>query len=129
SQLLSEITTLETNPTKTPAQQADLTTKKQQLKELEDQEKELTKSLPIETQITNLEREIKELENKPTRTQVEEALLTEKKKELEELLKKQQGANTNIAKPKDKTALYVGLGIVGVVLVLSIFIIARIRKK
>ncbi|CAG8748730.1 10381_t:CDS:2, partial [Ambispora leptoticha] len=47
----------------------------------------------------------------------EETLLTEKKKALAELLKKQQDANTNPAKPTDKTALYIGLGIGGIILI------------
>ena len=110
-------------------QEQDLSNKQQQLKELEEQEKELFKSLPIGTQITNLEREIKQLENKSTRTKAEEALLTEKKNQLAELLKKQQGANTNTAKPKGKTALYIGLGIFGLFTLLLILILARNHQR
>ncbi|CAG8568590.1 4150_t:CDS:2 [Ambispora leptoticha] len=92
NQLQSEITQLESNPAKN---QAELESKRKKLKELEEKEKQLFKSLPITTQISNLKREIKDLENKSTRTKAEEALLTKKKKQLAELLKKQQDANTN----------------------------------
>jgi hypothetical protein len=71
-----------------------------------------------------LEREINQLENK-SRTKAEEALLIIKKRELGELLKKQSNATNNV-KPSDKTALYVGCGIVGVVLVnLSVFLVIK----
>ncbi|CAG8575009.1 10836_t:CDS:2 [Ambispora leptoticha] len=114
NQLQSEITQLESNPAKN---QAELESKRKKLKELQEKEKQLFKSLPITTQISNLKREIKQLENKSTRTKAEEVLLSEKKKALAELLKKQQGANTDNAKPTDKTALYIGLAIGAVVLI------------
>lgn len=53
----------------------------------DNQEKTLTKSL-IDTQISIQQKEIKDLENKPNKTQAEEELLADKKKQLEELLKK-----------------------------------------
>ncbi|CAG8653633.1 6799_t:CDS:2, partial [Ambispora leptoticha] len=65
-----------------PENQAQLEEKKQQLKELQEKEQQLFKSLPITTQISNLKREIKQLESKSTRTKAEETLLTEKKKAL-----------------------------------------------
>ncbi|CAG8554425.1 7383_t:CDS:2, partial [Ambispora gerdemannii] len=79
-QLLAEITSLESDPTKTPQQEQELETKKQKLKELEEKQK---------------------------KTVAEETLFTEKKKQLQELLKKQSDSNT--AKPSDKTTLYVGI--------------------
>ncbi|CAJ0855592.1 17270_t:CDS:2 [Entrophospora sp. SA101] len=114
-QLRSQIRQLETNPTQN---QAELAAKKQQLKDLENKQKESDQQLPLTTQITILEREIKELEGK-SRTQAEEALLISKKKELEELLKKQSdsiGKENNY----DKTALVIGCGVIGVLLVLMI---------
>ncbi|CAG8690309.1 14263_t:CDS:2, partial [Ambispora leptoticha] len=110
----SEITQLESNPAKN---QAELESKKKRLKELQDQEKQLTASLPLNTQITILQKEIKQLESKSTRTKVEEVLLSEKKKELEELLKKQNNSDTNNAKPTDKTALVIGCGVVATILI------------
>src|SRR4051794_33668076 len=83
SQLLSQIHQLESNPT---TNQTELDSKKQQLQDLQSKEKQLITSLPLDTQITILEREIKELSNKPSKTKAEEALLTNKKKELERLL-------------------------------------------
>ncbi|CAG8840232.1 24894_t:CDS:2, partial [Gigaspora margarita] len=74
--------------------------------------------------IANLEREIKQLESKTGRTSEEERLLVEKKKKLEELLRKQSNT-TNDAKPKDKTALYIGCGVVGVLVTLLIIVLAR----
>ena len=118
-----EITQLETNPT---TNQAELAAKKQQLQELETKEKELTKSLPLTTQISLLEKEIQTLTNKPTKTKAEERVLESKKKELEELLKKQN--NTTETKPNDKIGLYIGCGMVGIVLLL-IFILTKNRKK
>src|SRR5207248_1376712 len=85
--LLSQIHQLDSLPTKSPQQQAELDSKKQKLKELEEKEKKLTKLLPLDTQITILEREIRELEGKSNKSEAEEALLVEKKKELEKLLK------------------------------------------
>ncbi|CAG8532520.1 2973_t:CDS:2 [Ambispora gerdemannii] len=102
TQLLTEITTLEQNPT---PNQTELEAKKKKLRELQDQEKQLSASLPLTTQISILEREIKELENKSIRTQAEETFLTSKKKELDKLLKKQDSANTNNTQPSDKTVL------------------------
>ena len=123
-----EISNLENNSNKTAEQQSLLEEKRKRLKELEEKEKELTKSLPLTTQITNLEREIKELTNKSTRNQTEEALLAAKKKQLEELLKKQDSSNTT-AKPSDKTALYIGCGVIAVVLVGLVFILVGRNKK
>ncbi|CAH1755632.1 7369_t:CDS:2, partial [Entrophospora sp. SA101] len=51
-QLQSEIMKLETNPSQN---QVELAAKKQQLKNLETKQKELDKSLPLTTQITNLQ--------------------------------------------------------------------------
>jgi len=51
-------------------------------------------------------------------------LLTSKKQELGELLKQQNSSNTT-AKPSDKVGLYVGCGIIAVVLV----ILVRRSKK
>src|SRR6266511_1356230 len=127
-QLLSEITQLEVNPTN-PEQQILLESKKKKLAELETKQKQLDKSLPLTAQISNLQREIKNLEIKKFRNQVEEVLLTSKKKELAELLAKQNGANTNSAKPSDKTALYVGGGIICCLVLLLIFILKRNSKK
>jgi len=42
-----------------------------------------------------------------------------------ELLKKQQSTNANNAEPKDKTALYVGCGVIGLFTLLLILILAR----
>src|SRR5947207_15863921 len=74
-QLRTQITQLDSLPTKTPQQQADLDSKKQKLKELEEKEKNLTKLLPLETQISILEREIRELEGKSSRNREEERVL------------------------------------------------------
>ncbi|CAG8776967.1 6488_t:CDS:2, partial [Gigaspora margarita] len=127
-----KITTLESNPTKTPQQQEDLTKKKAKLKELEEKEKELSKSLPLDIQITNLEREIRELENKSTRTSEEETLLATKKKELVRLLaeqKKNSSTGENNGK-SDKTDLYVGVGVVIVVLVgLVLILVVKIKVE
>ena len=41
----------------------------------------------------------------------------------------QNKSNITSAKPKDKTALYLSLGIVGILIVFGIFIIVKIRKK
>jgi len=76
-----------------------------------------------------LQTEITNLENKPNKTQEEQALLDSKQKELGELLKRQSDSNANTAKHSDKIGLYVGCGMVGIILVLIIFIMARIRKK
>ncbi|CAG8511284.1 7137_t:CDS:1 [Ambispora gerdemannii] len=126
NQLQSEITQLESNPAKN---QTELDSKKKQLAELETKEKELTKSLPLTTQISILQKEIQTLTNKPTKTKAEERVLESKKQELAELLRKQNDSNTNNAKPSDKTKLYIGLGIVGVVLLISLFIFIRKHKK
>jgi hypothetical protein len=125
-QLRSQIMNLEQNPTKN---QTELATKKKKLVELETKEKELTQSLPLTTQITILEREIKTLTQKPTRTQTEEAFLTSKKKELAELLAKQNSSNTNTAKPSDKTAFILGCGIIAVVLISLVLILVRKNKN
>src|ERR1043166_8760982 len=98
NQLQSEIQQLESNPTKN---QEELDSKKQQLKDLETKSKELTKSLPLDTQISILEKEIK----------------------------KQSNSNTNNANPSDKTILYLGLGIIGVVLIGLAFILLRKKRK
>lgn len=103
-QLRSQIMQLETNPTN-PNNKAELKAKKQQLKDLE---------------------------NKPARTQVEEMLLTSKKRQLAELLKKQNDSTNSSAGSKDKndkTVLYIGLGMGVMFLVLGIFILAKIRKR
>jgi len=76
-----------------------------------------------------LQQDISNLENKPNKTKEEQTLLEKKKKELEELLNRKNNSNDSSSKPGDKTTLYLGLGIIGVFLVLSIFIIARNRKK
>src|SRR6185437_3951583 len=93
-QLQSEIRQLETNPT-SPQNQTELANKRKQLQEIVTREKNLNKSLPLNTQISLLEREIKELENKSNKTPTEQTLLDSKKKRLEELLKKQSDSNTN----------------------------------
>src|SRR5207248_9693803 len=95
----------------------------------ESKEKNLTKLLPINTQITILQKEIQELTNKPAKTKSEERVLDSKKKELAELLKEQNSSNTNAAKPSDKTALYVGCGVVGIFTLLLIFILTKNRKR
>ena len=48
---------------------------------------------------------------------------------LVELLKKQQGANTDNAQSKDKTALYIGCGVVGIVLIGLVLILVRRNKN
>ena len=116
---------LEQNPT---LNQTELEAKRKQLKELQEQEKELTRSLPINIQIANLQREIKELESK-TRTPAEETLLTEKKKQLSELLDRKNNSNINSNKPSDKTALYIGCGVIGLFALLLVFVLAKNRQK
>ena len=70
------------------------------------------------------------MENKSTKTKAEEALLTEKKRKLDQLLaEKNKQNNTTDTKPSDKTALYIGCGIVAIALIFSVFIIVKIRKK
>ncbi|CAI2175618.1 14552_t:CDS:2 [Funneliformis geosporum] len=125
SQLLSEIMQLESNPTSSNIQELD--SKKQQLKTLETKSKELIKLLPLDTQITILQKEIKLLESKPTKNHLEKVLLTDKKKELAELLSKKNNSTTNNAKPSDKTGLYIGLGAIGILVVFGIFILVRTR--
>ncbi|CAJ0749040.1 22839_t:CDS:2, partial [Entrophospora sp. SA101] len=78
-----------TNTNKTPQQQSDLDTKKQQLKDLENKQKELEKPLDLTVLITKLQSEIKQLEKKTNRTEAEENSLQIKKKQLAELLAKQ----------------------------------------
>ena len=68
------------------------------------------------------------MENKSNKTQAEEALLADKKQELEKLLAEKNKSNTNSAKPKDKTALYLSLGIAGIVLVGLVVILVRKGK-
>jgi len=116
---------LEQNPT---LNQTELEAKRKQLKELQEQEKELTRSLPINIQIANLQREIKELESK-TRTPAEETLLTEKKKQLSELLDRKNISNINSNKPSNKTALYIGCGVIGLFALLLVFVLAKNRQK
>ncbi|CAI2194642.1 15032_t:CDS:2, partial [Funneliformis geosporum] len=115
SQLLSEIMQLESNPTNSNSQELD--SKKQQLKDLETKAKELIKPLPLDTQITILQKEIQVLESKPTKNPLEKALLVDKKKKLAELLSKQDNSNTNNSEPSVKTALYIGSGVIGVILI------------
>ncbi|CAI2178337.1 3483_t:CDS:2 [Funneliformis geosporum] len=110
SQLLSEIMNLEQNPN---SNSQELDSKKQQLKALETKSKELIKSLPIETQIAILHKEIKVLENKSNKNHLEKTLLTDKKKELAELLSRKNNSHANNAKLSDKTGLYIGLGAIG----------------
>ena len=137
SQLNSEIAILEKNSSKTPQQNQELESKKNKLKELEAQEKELSKPLPeesLETKISKLEAEISDLEKKSNRTKAEEGVLEEKKRKLEELLAEQQKQSNTVSENKkdnssDKTALYIGLGIVGVVLVGLVVILVRKSKK
>ena len=117
---------LEQNPTNN---QTELDSKRKKLKELQDQEKPLLKSLPIDTQITILQKEIKELESKLNKTQTEQALLDSKKRELEELLKKQNNANTTDNKPSDRTGLYIGLGIVGTLVLLFTIVLVRNHQR
>jgi len=81
----------------------------------------------ISSEQKQLQSQITNLENKPNKTKAEQTELERKKKELEELLKRKD--NSNSSKPSDKTSIYVGCGVVGIVLIFSIFIIARIRKK
>ena len=128
NQLSIEISNLEQKPTN-PNNQAELNSKKQQLKELQDQEKTLFKSLPLDTQISILQKEIKELENKPFKTKAEQALLDGKKKELEELLKKQNKSNAAETKTNDRTGLYIGCGIVGTLILLFTIVLVRNRQK
>jgi hypothetical protein len=128
-QLNSQITFLESNSIKTSAQQVELESKRKRLQELQDQEKTLFKSLPIDTQISILRKEIKELSNKSSKTKAEQALLESKKKELDRLLAEKNKSNTMRPKPSDKTTLIICLGIVTIFLIFGIFIIARIRKK
>ncbi|CAI2187186.1 6300_t:CDS:10 [Funneliformis geosporum] len=127
SQLLSEIMQLEQNPTNSNSQELD--SKKQQLKDLETQSKELIKFLPIETQITILQKEIQVLTSKSTKTKAEQTILESKKQELAELLKKQSNSHVNNAKPTDKTALIVGGGIFIIFTLLLILILARNHQK
>ncbi|CAH1758995.1 11107_t:CDS:2, partial [Entrophospora sp. SA101] len=70
-----------TNTNKTPQQQSDLDTKKQQLKDLENKQKELEKPLDLTVLITKLQSEIKQLEKKTNRTEAEENSLQIKKKQ------------------------------------------------
>src|SRR4051812_29416724 len=94
--------------------QSELDSKKQQLVELQVKEKELTKSLPLDTQISILEKEIKSLENKSTKSKTEQSILESKKKELEELLTN-KGNKDNARENKgkgDEIALIMGGGIV-----------------
>ncbi|CAI2189537.1 10682_t:CDS:2, partial [Funneliformis geosporum] len=106
---------LKQSPTSSNNQELDA--KKQQLKDLQSKEKSLTKSLPIDTQISILQKEISNLEKNSNKNHIETALLADKKQQLAELLKKQSNSDANTTKPSDKTALYVGLGIIGVVLI------------
>ncbi|CAI2185954.1 15962_t:CDS:2 [Funneliformis geosporum] len=124
-QLLFEIMQLEQNSTKN---QAELDSKKQQLKELGTKSKELIKPLPLDTQITILQKEIQVLTSKSTKTKAEEVLLADKRKELNELLSKKNNLSTTNAKPTDKTALYVGLGVIGVVLI-GLVLILKYKKQ
>lgn len=125
SQLLAQIMQLEQNPTNN---QAELEAKRKQLKELQNQEKELNKSLPLSTQISILEREIKRLEQQTTRTPAEESLLATKRKQLAELLRK-QNSNANNPDQGNRTMLYIGIGTFGLFTLLLIFILARNRQK
>jgi len=67
------------------------------------------------------------LEGKSSRTKAEESLLASKKQELAKLLAEKNKSNIT-TKPKDKTALYIGMGIVGVVLVGLVVILVRKGK-
>ncbi len=116
---------LETNPSQN---QAELENKRKKLAELENKQKKLDQQLPLTTQITNLQAEINQLTNKPTRNQVQEALLESKKKQLAKLLKKQSNT-TNSAKLSNKTALAVGCGIFGVILIGLALILVRKNKN
>jgi len=79
--------------------------------------------------IMKLQSDITNLENKPNKTKEEQALLEEKKKELEELLRRKNNSNISNSKPSDKTGLYIGCGVVGIVLILGLFILVRTRKR
>ena len=138
SKLRTQIQQLEQKPTKTPQQEQDLAAKKQKLKELEEKEKELKKPLSeesLETKIAKLEKEIAELEKKSNKTKEEERVLGEKKQELEKLQQElaeqnKSNASENKKDNSDKIALYIGLGIVGVVLIgLGIVLFRRGKKK
>ena len=126
-QLRSQISQLEQNPTNSE-NQAELAAKKQKLAELETKAKELTKSLPLTTQISLLEREIKALSDKSTKTKAEESILESKKKELEELLKK-QNSSTGKTDKSDKIGLYIGCGVVVVALVGVMLVWMKRGKK
>ncbi|CAI2184648.1 4132_t:CDS:10 [Funneliformis geosporum] len=115
------------NPTSSNSQELD--SKKQQLKDLETKAKELIKPLPLDTQITILQKEIKILETKATKNSLEEVLLSSKKKELEELLKRQNNSNINNSKPADKVILYIGCGIVGVALTCDTNFTEELQKE
>ncbi|CAI2186443.1 10001_t:CDS:10 [Funneliformis geosporum] len=128
-QLQSEIMQLEQNATN-PENQSELESKKKQLKDLEDKQKKIDQQLTLTIQITILQREINQLTNKPTRTATEEALLTSKKKELEELLRKRGNSNTtNNSDKGDKTALIIGCGVFCLFTLLLIFILARNHEE
>ena len=87
-------------------------------------------SLPLDTQITILQKEIKELNSKSSKSKVEQSILDSKKRELERLLGKKDKGNAVESKDKsNKTALIIGCSVIGILLILSIFIIARTRKK
>jgi len=86
----------------------------------------------IHTQKEQLQTEITSLEKKPNKTPAEQAELEAKRKrlqELEELLKKQNSNANNTTKPSDKTTLYIGCGVVGVVLIGLVLILVRKNKK
>ncbi|CAG8637435.1 10040_t:CDS:2 [Ambispora gerdemannii] len=69
---------------------------------------------PIQAQLRS---QISSLEQKPNKTPQQQADLAAKKKQLAELLKKQNSNATNNAKPSDKSTFAVGYGIIGLVLI------------
>jgi len=83
----------------------------------------------LQSQQTQLQADITNLENKPNKTKAEQALLEEKKKELEKLLNRSRKNNSNSSKNSDKTGLYIGCGIAVIALIFGIFIFLRKHKK
>jgi len=82
----------------------------------------------IQSQQSQLRSQITSLEQKPNKTPAEQAELEEKRKRLQELLKKQNDNANNTTKPSDKTALVVG-GVIGILFIFGLFILARTRRK
>ena len=81
--------------------------------------------------MNQLQSQITTLENKPNKTKEEQTELETKKKRLQELLAKMKGkSNLEVNKDKgDKTGFYVGLGVIGVVLIGLVLILVRRSKK